>query len=292
MNTADYLRCWLSDRSMDLRPRTIECYSTQLDLHIAPGIGHIPITSLDASSIKTLLSAISNRGMSRTAELCYVILHAALSDAPGDPMRGVRRPQHHQHSPIPWSDEDMRRYCSALPDHPHGLPLGLCIYLGLRRGEACGLRWCDVDLKAGIAHICNQRLRLSTGAIVDAPLKSSSSIRDLPICAPLLAQLRAHRSQSIYVDDITPSGLNQAHRSLTKRLGLRHIALHGLRHSMATCSLRHGGDMRNIQSILGHSSYTTTANIYTHPDLSMLKASIDAVANFCYTETGVSAPDF
>lgn len=286
MNTAQYLHRWLSGLSDDLRPRTIECYETQIDLHIVPGIGNVQIESLTSCDIKRLLSSIAARGMTRTAELCYVILHSALSEAPGDPMRGVKRPHHHQQSPAPWCDEDMRRYCAALADHPHGIALGLCITMGLRRGEACGLRWRDLDLAEGVAHIRNQRIRLASGAIIDALPKSATSIRDIPIPAPLLAQLRKARPRCEYIDGITPSGLDQAHRVLVSRLGLRHISLHGLRHSMATCSLRHGGDMRSLQSVLGHSSYATTANIYTHPDMSMLLASIDAAVRFCYTETG------
>lgn len=285
MTVASWLNDWLLLRSAELRPRTREQYQDLINRIINPVIGSLEVSALAPDDVRHLLASIAAEGHSRTAELCFVLLKAAFRDFDGpSPMRTVRRPAHRQQSPAPWDDSQAAAYLAALADHPHGLALSLALILGLRRGEICGLRWADIDFDAGVLHVRNQRVRLATGEIIDAPPKSATSDRELPLPAVLLSQLRAARGHpSAYVCPLTPSGLNTAHRKLVARLGLPHIPLHGLRHTMATACIRHGGDMRALQSVLGHSSYAVTADRYTHPDRSMLLSAIDAGPALCYT---------
>lgn len=279
----DYLEDWLALRSGGLRARTIESYASLIRLHIGPMLGHVAVDQLTAYDIRPCLARIVAEGHSRTAELCYVLLSAAISDLPQQPMKGVPRPAHIQKTPDAWSDDQIKAYSEALLDHPHGLALSLGLYLGLRRGEICGLRWQDVSWETAEVYVTNQRMRLDSGQIVDALPKSRSSVRTIPVPAALMTRLRQCRQLSGYIDSITPSGLNKAHRQLVERLGLPRIPLHGLRHSMATSCIRHGGDMRSLQVVLGHANYATTANRYTHPDRQMLRAAIDSAVKPCYT---------
>lgn len=283
MLTRQYLSDWLVLRSGGLRTRTVESYSSLLRLHILPVIGEIPVEDLRAVHIRPMLARIVATGHTRTAELCYVLLTAALADCDNCPMQGVPRPAHIQQSPPAWTDDQIAQYMNALDGHRHGLALKLGIMLGLRRGEICGLRWEDIDFQREEINIVNQRMRLDSGQIVDALPKSRSSIRPIPIPAPLLPCLKQHRQLSGYIDEITPSGLDAAHRALVARLELPPIPLHGLRHSMATSCIRHGGDMRSLQVILGHAKYATTADRYTHPDHEMLRRAVDAAQRSWYT---------
>lgn len=279
----DFLGDWLALRAGALKQRTVESYASLIRLHIAPVIGAVPVDQLTSLHIRPLLASLAATGHTRTAELCYVLLSAALADLPQLPMRGVPRPAHIQQTPQAWSDEQIMVYMVALDDHPHGLALSLGIVCGLRRGEICGLRWSDIDFDMKILQITNQRMRLDSGEMVDALPKSRSSVRTVPVPAPLMQRLRQARQLAGYVDAITPSGLDKAHRVLVARLGLPPIPLHGLRHSMATSCIRHGGDMRSLQLLLGHAKYATTADRYTHPDQAMLRAAIDAAFIPCYT---------
>lgn len=279
----EYLSDWLALRSGALRPRTIESYSSLIRLHIAPMLGAVPVDQLTPLHIRPCLAAIVATGHTRTAELCYVMLSAALAALPGDPMKGVPRPAHIQHTPDAWTDDQIAAYVSALADHRHGLALGLGLMLGLRRGEICGLRWQDVDYDLCEISIINQRMRLDSGQIIDALPKSRASVRTVPVPPVLMAWLRRCRGLAGYIDPITPSGLDAAHRALVRRLGLPPIPLHGLRHSMATACIRHGGDMRSLQLLLGHAKYSTTADRYTHPDRFMLRRAVDAACASWYT---------
>lgn len=284
-NLSEYLNDWLVLRSGELRDRTIESYASLIRLHVAPVIGAVPVDQLTKYHLRPMLAGIVAEGHSRTAELCYVMLKAALADIDPSPMKGVPRPRHVQTSPEPWSDDQISAYMNALVDHPHGLALSLGLVLGLRRGEICGLRWQDVSWETSEVYITNQRMRLDSGLIIDAPPKSRAGHRHIPVPPPLMAMLRHARQLSGYIDGITPSGLDAAHRALVHRLDLPYIPLHGLRHSMATACIRHGGEMRALQSVLGHSDYSVTANRYTHPDCKMKRAAIDAAASSWYTES-------
>ena len=283
----EYLNAWLALRSGGLRARTVESYASLIRLHIAPMIGAVPVDQLSNRDIRPTLARIAAEGHTRTAELCYVMLKAALADLDPSPMKGVPRPMHIQQTPEAWSDEQIRAYMAALDGHPHGLALSLGIVCGLRRGEICGLRWQDVSWDTSEIYVTNQRMRLDSGQIIDAPPKSKASVRRVPVPPPLMARLRQARQLSGYIDGISPSGLDSAHRALVARLDLPRIPLHGLRHSMATSCIRHGGEMRALQVVLGHSNYSVTANRYTHPDSTMRRAAVDAAAAAWYTVKGL-----
>lgn len=284
MDVTTWLEDWLLLRKAELRPRTIESYQDLIRRYIIPEIGTMQTEELKPEHIRHLLAGIVAAGHTRTAELVFVLLSCAFDELENSPMHKIKRPKHHQTRPEPWTDAQIDIYLTACRTHRHGLALALGLILGLRRGEICGLRWQDVDFTVGEIHVCNQRVRLAGGEIVDSPPKSASGNRIIPIPDQLLPWLKSARGlPSAYLCRLTPSGLDQAHRKLAQRLDLPAIPLHGLRHSMATATLRHGKDMRSIQAILGHASYTTTANFYTHPDSTMLKASLDAYLKSCYT---------
>lgn len=283
MTLAIYLSDWLIMHSQDIKARTQDSYADMITRLISPALGSMPLDELTPDDIRHLLAGIVEAGHGRTAELVYILLHAALSERLPSLLIGVKRPRHRQSSPKPWTDDEIKTYVAACRDHRHGLSFCLAIMLGMRRGEICGLRWRDIDWNYQEIHICNQRVRLASGALIDCEPKTATSDRTIPIPADLLPRLRAERGfPDAYVCRITPSGLSHAHAKLVKQLGLPHIGLHGLRHSFATSSAKHVGDIRSLQAILGHSSYAVTANIYLHPDHDMLSRAIDTPVSIWY----------
>lgn len=271
MTVTDVVESYINDRSGVLRPRTIEQYRDLLDRYITPFIGDMPADQFTGEDARLLIDLVGAQH-GRTAELLYILLRASLGDA----LRGIRKPRYTHRQMEIWTDDQMQVYQTALRDHPHGVALALGIYMGLRRGEICGLRWGDLNFNTGRCFIHNQRMRLASGAIVDGPPKSATSCRVIPIPSGIVDWLRgAAGADTEYVDAITPSGLYHAHRRLCARLGLPPLSLHGLRHCMATRCLRAGGDARALQSLLGHSTVAVTLDIYTHPDMHMLSTCIN-----------------
>ena len=272
-------------RSAGIRPRTVESYESLIRLHIGPAIGDRKLSKLKARHIAAMLKSIVDDGHARTAQLCYALLHAALRSAVEErriersPIDAVKRPKHRTKRGKAWSKAQTRAYVAAIRGHKHQIAWLLAIGMGLRRGEICGLRWSDVDLRARIIHVHNQRVRLADGRLVDQPPKSDAGTRDLPIPKPIYEVFRrTYQWGDGYVVPITPSALDAAHRTLLRRLDLPYIRLHDLRHTMATNAVRNGAAMRVLADVLGHSDPAVTARFYTHTDPEMMTETVDAAA--------------
>lgn len=285
MTLEAYLHEWVELRAPGLRPRTIGSYTSLIRLHIAPSIGDRKLGKLKPKHIARMLQGIIDAGHTRTAELCFVLLRAALRSAveqrriEWSPMDAVTRPKHDPAETHVWTQAQTRAYCAAIVGDRHQIAWLLAVGMGLRRGEICGLRWSDIDLRARVLHVRNQRQRLDDGRVVDAPPKSRAGTRTLPLPRMIYDALRrSYQFGGGYVEPITPSGLNAAHRRLLSRLDLPYIRLHDLRHTMVTNALRNGAAMRMISSVIGHSDPALTARVYAHVDDEMIADTIDAAA--------------
>ena len=285
MTLEAYLHEWVELRAPGLRPRTIGSYTSLIRLHIAPSIGSRKLAKLKARHIARMLQGIIDAGHTRTAELCFVLLRAALRSAveqrriEWSPMDAVTRPKHDPAETHVWTQAQTRAYCEAIDGDRHQIAWLLAVGLGLRRGEICGLRWSDIDLRARVLHVRNQRQRLDDGRMIDAKPKSRAGTRTLPLPRMIYDALRrSYQFGGGYVEPITPSGLNAAHRRLLSRLDLPYIRLHDLRHTMVTNALRNGAAMRMISSVIGHSDPALTARVYAHVDDEMIADTIDAAA--------------
>ncbi len=277
---------WIDLRAAALAPRTIECYRDQLRLHIAPSIGNRPVKSLKPAHVASMLSALIADGHSRTAQLCFVLIRAALKSAVRDglistnPCDSLPPPRHRRADPRWWTPDELHSFVESTRESPYSLAWQLALCCGLRRGELAGLRWIDVDLASGLLRIRNQRQRIAGRGLIDAPPKSASGRRDLPIPPGLLPLLERQQLLQqaealligvppIYVcspdgSPLAPEALNRALRADLAASGVRPINLHGLRHSMASLAVSLGVPMRVLQDLLGHSSITVTAGTYAH----------------------------
>lgn len=78
---------------------------------------------------------------------------------------------------------------------------------------------------------------------------------------------------------ISPHYLTASFPKLLEKNNLRHIRFHDLRHSCASLLLANGVPMKQIQEWLGHSDFSTTANVYAHLDYNSKLSSADAMVN-------------
>ena len=254
-------------------------------LHIVPAIGQRKLSKLKPKHIARMLQGVIDAGHTRTAELCYVVLRAALRSAVEQrlidwtPVAAVSRPKHIPAEGMAWTRAQTRAYCEAIIGDRHQIAWLLAVGMGLRRCEICGLRWSDIDLHARMLHVRNQRQRLDDGRMIDAAPKSRAGTRKLPIPRMIYDALRRNYQWGDgYVEPITPSGLDAAHRRLLRRLDLPYIRLHDLRHTMATNAIRNGAIMRMLAAVLGHSDPALTARVYAHVDADLVVDTIDAAA--------------
>lgn len=228
------------------------------------------------------------------------MIRAALQDAvidgliPDNPARNLRLAHRYRPRFTPLTGAEAKLLLkTAKSDRLYAL-YAVALALGLRRGEALGLRWEDIDLVEGVIFV-RQTLQRLGGQLVFGPVKSDESERVIALPAPCLAALRQHRvsqnaeRQSVGKDwkdsglvfttgigtPIEPRNLNRHFVRLLDHAGLRRIRFHDLRHSCATLLYEQGVPIEKIQDILGHSSPTITKLIYVEVTRQSQRSSVD-----------------
>ena len=137
------------------------------------------------------------------------------------------------------------------------------LYTGLRRGEALGLTWKNVDIEKKIIHI-GQAYNMDTKKIT-AP-KTEAGIRDVPLMLKAYEVILKLNQEAHNENDLVFKGVNRFTQQLLscyKSTGI-HVYPHKLRHTFASRLYAAGVDTKIIQSILGHESVNTTLDTYTH----------------------------
>ncbi|MEN4478135.1 site-specific integrase [Mycolicibacterium cosmeticum] len=294
---AAYLDYWMGEVAPQrLRPHTIELYESIIRNHIKPRLGSRLLAKLSVAELQSALNQQLSEGHSlRTVGVTRTVLSAALSRAvreqvtPHNVARLVELPSWERSDIQPWSADEAARFLSAAKDHPlYPAYLMLMIY-GLRRGEALGLRWSDIDWDHNVIHI-RQQLQSVGQRLLLGPLKTRASRRDLPLLLPVRAALIEHqRRQPAASSDwnlvtttstgapMWPRNFVRAFHTLRKRIGLRHTRIHDLRHMTATQLKNLGVPDRDAQLILGHSHISTTQQIYQHGDNAIQRAALDRI---------------
>src|SRR5437667_2286413 len=161
------------------------------------------------------------------------------------------------------------------PRRPVPRPLAFLPYCGLRIGEALGLRWCDVNLDAGLLHVRQQLSRRRT----PKQLKTPAAQREVVLAPALVTLLREHWLASAHKapGDLVfctalGRGLNyrevgEGFRAAVKAAGLTgpgRLTLHSLRHTFTSLLIAKGLDVVFVSRQLGHASPTTTLGVYAH----------------------------
>lgn len=179
--------------------------------------------------------------------------------------------------------DERRRIIELCDSSPDALYIALLYYLGLRQGEAAGLRWGDIDWKRGLVHV-QRSIDLANKNTVGT-LKTASSDRMVPIPAPLAALLSSMRGlPDLYIlhnKDGSPLTHMQREKRWEKfvvqQCGIPDITAHALRHNYITMCWEAGIDVYATARFVGHANVSTTLNIYTHLSQEREEASVRAV---------------
>jgi integrase len=284
---ADWLETWVRPT---VKPKTFSSYADTVRLHLSPALCHIRLSRLTPQHVQTMLNERLRSGLSpRTVGYVRSILSIALARAlklglvQRNVVQLVDRPNIARHEIRPLSVEESRALLLAAQDHRLGALFSVALALGLRQGEALGLRWQDVDFDGGTLVISGALQRIG-GTLVRTEPKNNASRRMLRVPAAALRGLREHRVKQmeerllagekwhdtglVFTTTIgtplDPRNVLRHFARVLKAAGVAHVRFHDLRHSCATLLLAQGVPARMVQDILGHSAIRVTMDTYAH----------------------------
>ncbi len=293
LTLAEWLEYWLEEVIAPNRAyTTYYCYRSLIKNHIVPALGAVRLRQLEPWHIQEYYAKKMREGRldSNSVHKHHILLHTALRLAfrqkilGENPVERVEAPREHPTRQLYYTPEQLRDLFQAVEGSWLEPVVKLGAYLGLRRGEICGLRWSDVDFEQGVIQI---RVTRTTAGyrVVEKQPKTSNSIRTLGIAGledltRLLQtirreQLELARTQSHYTDSgyVLADGQGQprhpnlvtwAFRTFVERRGLPPITIHGLRHTFASLANSARIPLVDIGKALGHKDVSITGRIYTH----------------------------
>ncbi len=281
ITVAEYLQQWLTVYALpNTAPTTSRRYEQLIRVHLIPTLGNLPLAKLRPLHIQDAYQRILSTGLSaRTVLQCHRVLRKALQHAlqwqilTRNPADAVEAPRPGRYEVPALSPQQVRDIIAAAEETPYGALVHTAVLTGLRLGELLGLRWQDVDLKAGLLQVRQTCQWLPRQGFIFRQPKSYRSARSVALSNVTVAVLRQHRIRQIehrltcgltHQEDVLvftstlgrpvhPATLSGAWRRLAKSAGLAHLRFHDLRHAHASLLLQQGVHPKIVSERLGHS---------------------------------------
>jgi integrase len=288
-----YLQYWLENFvKRNRRPATYALYETNIRLYLNPGLGGRELASLSVADLQRFLGQRLEKGDSvRNVQIMRTVLSAALTRAVREELiarnvaRLVELPEWRPKPVRPWTADEARHFLTASKSDPLYAAFALLVLYGLRRGEALGLRWTDIDFDAGIIHV-RQQIQRVRGELRLGPVKTRAGQRDLPLLNLARQALEAQFGlQARYRIDlgsawpstdlvftsrtgrpIEPRNFVRSFRRICDNNKILLIKVHHVRHTVGSLLKDLGVPARDAQTILGHTRISTTLETYTDTD--------------------------
>lgn len=286
---------WLPGLS-SLRPSTVASYEASVRLHLRPRIGGSQLRELSTPDVNELLASlvqpksVGGAGLAPpSVRIVHATLRTALRDAvrwglvPNNVATGAQLPRRSRPEMRVWSADQLRTFLAATAADPVGPLYALIATTGLRRGEATGVRWQQIDLDRGRLLVDHQLVYLGYDRVVSGEPKTRRGHRVLSLDEGTVSLLRRHaRRQAEHraasgqggdptyvftrpdLEPYTPDFITKHFGVLVRRTGLPVIRLHDLRHTHATLGLAAGIPAKVMADRLGHSSVLLSLDTYSH----------------------------
>lgn len=298
VTVAEILTEWLRTKKTEVRPQTVAGYEITIRRHIVPALGSIAVQKLTAARLQRQYSDWLDQGVGvRTVRNCHMRLSQALDQAvrhnivASNICRSVRQPKESKKRAAVWDTEDIKSFLNVAQDDSLHPLWHLLLYTGMRRQEALGLRWRDINWERGTAHIVQTviaDIANRGAALIQHDTKTKTGARTVRLAPDTLSLLKEYRktwaerklAATTWEDNdlivctskgtpINPNNVTRSFDVLVKVAGVRDITVHGLRHTHATQLLKAGISAKVVSERLGHANIGITLDTYSHvlPDM-------------------------
>ncbi|MBE6576903.1 MAG: site-specific integrase [Ruminococcaceae bacterium] len=257
----------------------------------------VTLDECDHKLINNFYNWLRNEGAcERTILRYHNLLHVAFKYAVKEdiletsPLEKVDRPQQKKFVGSFYSPEELQTLLALTEEDTLYIPIVMAAYYGLRRSEILGLSWNNVNFDTNEIHICQKAVEHSKNGkhivIISEDMKTESSRRTLPLIPDVREILLTHKAKqerqrkefrngykkenlnmiclNPIGEIIKPNYVTTHFPEILNKYGLRKIRFHDLRHTCASMLLSKNIHMKVIQTWLGHSNMSTTADIYSH----------------------------
>ena len=310
---SQFLSNWLLMIKPTVLITTYASYQYYIDQRINPYFDekNITLQNIKTADIQEYYNTMLKKGRKwNSVAKHHAIIRKALDHAvkmdyiAANPAIKIETPKRQKFIAEHYNREELQMLFEAVKGDLIELPVILSAFYGLRRSEALGLKWSAIDFEQKTLCIKHTVCRISVDGkdviVRKDTTKNKTSLRTLPLIPDiekLLLEARKKQESNrrkcrksynkefldyICVDDmgnlLRPDYLSQHFQIVLKKNDLKHIRFHDLRHSCASLLLASGVSLKEIQDWLGHSDFSTTANIYSHLEYGAKVKSANKIA--------------
>ncbi|MFK7696127.1 tyrosine-type recombinase/integrase [Paenibacillus sp. HJGM_3] len=298
----DFLKDWLESKKVSVKRQTLDNYKIIIRTHVAPTLGHIPLSKLTALDLQQFINKLQEEGHSGAyMRKIYSVVSESLRKAERwnlisrNPAERVDPPRINKKDITVWNTEEIAMFLNSTREEELQIAFVLAITTGMRQGEILGLRWSDIDLDNKVLYI---RQTLShDGKELMSGGKTKSSVRSVMLPEKSLTALRKHRGtirekkvaqgRNFQENDlvictkfgtpVTPRNLMRTFYRVMKEAKVPKIRFHDLRHTHATLLLMQNVNPKIVADRLGHANVRLTLDTYSHLLPSMQREAVQEI---------------
>ncbi len=307
----DFLLKWLRVAKSTVKLTTYASYEMMATRIIIPYFEtlNIKLKELTTEDIQEFYNAQLERVSANTVIHYHAVIHRALKYAvkiktiQSNPAVNVERPRKEKFIGSFYDKKEINTLFDIIQGHPLEVAIKLAAFYGLRREEIIGLKWTAIDFENNTLTIQHTVTECNLDGkhieVASDTAKTDSSLRTMPLVTNFREMLLAKKEKQehyrklcgrsyckeyldyIFVNEMgerwKPRYLSDGFKRILEQNGLRRIRFHDLRHTCASLLLANNVPMKKIQEWLGHSDFSTTANIYAHLDFQSKISSAEAM---------------
>ncbi len=307
MTVGELLLTWLMDNEHRLAAKTWEAYDSKVRRHLIPALGSVPLKKLRPKHLVDAYAVLRTKGLSsQTNTHLHRILHTGLNYG----VRTLRVIKENVAACVPapvaerrqqdaLSEDQVRLLIEAAKGTRLEVPVLVGALTGLRRSELLALKWStSVDLDRGLLSITETVEHTRRfGVRLQPRTKTKGSRRVIPLAVALVEALRLHKSRQEeargkvggYTDNglvfcnpdgalWPPDSFSKQFAGIATRVGLPRFRFHDARHAFASMTLKNGVSVKEVSTLLGHSSPLLTLSTYAHVMEGMGREAVNGLA--------------